>query len=103
MSTCGRRHFHNSGWTLSEVGGLPQPVVKAVLHHRERPDCHVYPHGLSGGGIPPPARLVGIVDAYDAIVSERLYDPDRSHHDAMGILWKLGWVTPGTPVRLTSA
>jgi len=104
---------------LSEEGGLPQPVMEAVLHHHERPDGQGYPHGLSRGAIPPLARLVGIVDAYDAITSERVYDPARSHHDALGILWKqrnrqfdgpmveaftqyLGWVTPGTLVRLTS-
>ncbi|WP_376692117.1 HD-GYP domain-containing protein [Wenzhouxiangella sp. EGI_FJ10409] len=104
---------------LSEEGGLPQPVMKAVLHHHERPDGQGYPHGLSRGEIPLLARLVGIVDAYDAITSERVYDPARSHHDALGILWKqrnrqfdgpmveaftqyLGWVTPGTLVRLTS-
>lgn len=104
---------------LREEGGLPRPVILAVLHHHERPDGQGYPHGLSGGAIPPLARLVGIVDAYDAITSERVYDPARSHHDALGILWKqrnrqfdgpmveaftqyLGWVTPGTLVRLTS-
>jgi HD-GYP domain-containing protein (c-di-GMP phosphodiesterase class II) len=104
---------------LVEEGGLPDPVTTAVLHHHERPDGRGYPHGLARGAIPPLARLVGIVDAYDAITSQRVYDPARSHHDALGILWKqrnrqfdgpmveaftqyLGWVTPGTLVRLTS-
>lgn len=104
---------------LSKEGGLPEPVVKAVLHHHERPDGKGYPHGLKGGETPLLARLVGIVDAYDAITSDRVYDPARSHHDALGILWKqrnrqfdgpiveaftqyLGWVTPGTLVRLTN-
>lgn len=100
-------------------GGLPEAVHEAVLNHHERPDGKGYPNGLSGGAIPPLAKLVGIVDAYDAITSQRVYDPARSHHDALGILWKqrnrqfdgpmveaftqyLGWVTPGTLVRLTS-
>ncbi|NBD96430.1 MAG: HD domain-containing protein [Gammaproteobacteria bacterium] len=104
---------------LVEEGGLPDAVFAAVLHHHERPDGRGYPHGLARGAIPPLARLVGIVDAYDAITSRRVYDPARSHHDALGILWKqrdrqfdgpmveaftqyLGWVTPGTLVRLTS-
>lgn len=103
---------------LTEEGGLPDTVIYGVLHHHERPDGCGYPYGLSGGDIPPLARLVGIVDAYDAITSRRIYDPARSHHDAFGILWKqrnkqfdgpmveaftqyLGWVTPGTLVRLT--
>lgn len=100
-------------------GGLPEPVHGAVLNHHERPDGRGYPNGLSDRDIPPLAKLVGIVDAYDAITSQRVYDPARSHHDALGILWKqrnkqfdgpmveaftqfLGWVTPGTLVRLTS-
>lgn len=104
---------------LTSEGGLPDQVHDAVLNHHERPDGKGYPHGLSGADIPPLARLVGIVDAYDAITSTRVYDPARSHHDALGILWKqrnrqfdgpmveaftqyLGWVTPGTLVRLTS-
>lgn len=104
---------------LQEEGGLPDPVCEAVLCHHERPDGQGYPRGLSGGEIPPLACLVSIVDAYDAITSPRVYDPARSHHDALGILWKqrsrqfdgpmveaftqyLGWVTPGTLLRLTS-
>lgn len=104
---------------LTEEGGLPDTVIHAVLHHHERPDGRGYPYGLAGGDIPSLARLVGIVDAYDAITSRRIYDPARSHHDAFGILWKqrnqqfdgpiveaftqyLGWVTPGTLVRLSS-
>jgi len=108
------------GYELLRVeGGLPEPVNSAVLHHHERSDGMGYPEGLSGTDIPPLARLVSIVDAYDAITSQRVYDPPRSHHDALGILWKqrnrqfdgpmveaftqyLGWVTPGTLVRLTS-
>lgn len=104
---------------ISTEGGMPEPVLAAVLHHHERPDGSGYPHGLRHQEIPMLARLVAIVDAYDAITSERVYDPARSHHDALGILWKqrnrqfdgpmveaftqfLGWVTPGTLVRLTN-
>ncbi|RFF27706.1 MULTISPECIES: HD-GYP domain-containing protein [unclassified Wenzhouxiangella] len=104
---------------LQEEGGLPDAVVQAVLHHHERPDGRGYPQGLAGGAIPQLARLVGIVDAYDAITSRRVYDPARSHHDAFSVLWKqrnqqfdgpmveafthyLGWVTPGTLVRLSN-
>lgn len=104
---------------LEREGGIPKPVLAAVRHHHERPDGGGYPDGLAGADIPLHARLVSIVDAYDAITSTRVYDPARSHHDALGILWKqrdrqfdgpmveaftqfLGWVTPGTLVRLTN-
>lgn len=114
-----KTHTTTGHQLLMEEGGLPEPVIQAVLHHHERPDGQGYPHGLARGEIPLLARMVGIVDAYDAITSERVYDPARSHHDALGILWKqrdrqfdgpmveaftqyLGWVTPGTLLRLTS-
>jgi len=104
---------------LREEGGLPDEVSEAVLCHHERPDGKGYSKGLDRRQIPPLARVVSIVDAYDAITSHRVYDPARSHHEALGILWKerdrqfdgpfveaftqfLGWVTPGTLVQLTS-
>ncbi len=97
---------------------VPFPVAMAVLCHHERPDGTGYPKGLSGDQTIPMARLISVVDAYDAITSNRVYDPARSHHQALGILWKnrdrqfdkamvegltqfLGWVTPGTLVRLS--
>lgn len=42
-------------------------------HHHERYDGKGYPDGLSGEEIPISAQLVGITDAYDALVSERVY------------------------------
>lgn len=113
-----KRHTSLGFEMLRKDGKLPELVLEGVLSHHERPDGSGYPRGLKGTDIPPLARLVSIVDAYDAITSHRVYDPARSHHDALGILWKqrnrqfdaqmtgaftqyLGWVTPGTLVRLT--
>ncbi|QOC21463.1 HD-GYP domain-containing protein [Wenzhouxiangella sp. AB-CW3] len=113
-----KRHAELGYKMLKGEGGLPDSVLEAVLSHHERPDGSGYPRGLSAKSIPPMARLVSIVDAYDAITSHRVYDPARSHHEALGILWKqrgrqfdaemveafnqiMGWVTPGTLVRLT--
>ncbi len=46
---------------------------KAVLYHHERFDGRGYPHGLKGEAIPKAARLLAIVDAYDAMNSDRPY------------------------------
>jgi putative nucleotidyltransferase with HDIG domain len=98
---------------------VPEAVAQAVLTHHERPDGKGYPAGLSGELINPLSRVISIIDAYDAITSTRVYDPARSHHEALGILWKnrgtqfdktfvecltqfMGWVTPGTLVRLSN-
>lgn len=104
---------------LKEDPDVPEEIALAVRDHHERPDGHGYPYGKRGYEIRPLSTLVAIVDAYDAITSHRVYDAARSHHEALGILWQqrgkqfdkemvevfiqfMGWVTPGTLVRLTN-
>ncbi|MDT8450831.1 MAG: HD-GYP domain-containing protein [Wenzhouxiangellaceae bacterium] len=94
-------------------------VQQAVLEHHERPDGTGYPHGRDHTSLQPMSALISVVDAYDAITTRRPYSRARSHHEALGILWKargsqfdggmvesliqfLGWITPGTIVRLTT-
>jgi two-component system, cell cycle response regulator len=48
------------------------PVIRA---HHERWDGQGYPDGLAGAEIPLGARIVAVVDAYDAIITERHYQP----------------------------
>lgn len=48
-------------------------VTPIILHHHERWDGSGYPHGLSGYAIPIGARIVAIVDAYDAMITDRPY------------------------------
>jgi putative nucleotidyltransferase with HDIG domain len=49
------------------------PIIPIVLYHHERFDGTGYPHGLRGHSIPSLARLIAIVDVYDALVSDRPY------------------------------
>ena len=48
-------------------------LAPAIEHHHERFDGGGYPDGLSGTEIPLLARIIGIADAFDAMVSERPY------------------------------
>ena len=50
-----------------------------VLHHHERLDGGGYPHGLMGDEIPLGARIFAVVDAYDAMTSDRSYRRAGSH------------------------
>lgn len=54
-----------------------------ALTHHERWDGTGYPHGLRGEKIPLPGRFMAVADAYDAIISPRLYKPALSHEDAV--------------------
>jgi putative two-component system response regulator len=49
-------------------------LVRAIVrHHHERLDGTGYPDGLSGESIPLLAQIMGIVDVYDALTTERVY------------------------------
>ena len=55
-------------------------------YHHERWDGDGYPNRLSGTDIPIQGRVMAIVDAYDALVSERPYKKAFSHEDAVKII-----------------
>jgi len=55
-------------------------------YHHEWWDGNGYPDGLTAGDIPLLARIVAVVDVYDALVSERSYKEKISHEDAMAII-----------------
>ena len=59
----------------------------AEFHH-ERIDGDGYPHGLVGDKIPLIARMMSLVDVYDAITSERIYKKALSHEEAVDIILK---------------
>ena len=46
-----------------------------VLAAHEQPDGKGYPRGLAGGEIPIEARIIGVADAYEAMIADRVYRP----------------------------
>ena len=52
---------------------LNQYSYEICRYHHERYDGSGYPDGLKGNAIPLCAQVVGIVDAYDALINERPY------------------------------
>lgn len=55
-------------------------------YHHERWDGAGYPDKLSGENIPLSARILSIVDVYDALTSERVYKKAFSHEEALNII-----------------
>ena len=59
------------------LGGVDALIIKlareVALSHHEKWNGTGYPHGLSGANIPLPARIVGLVDCFDALTSPRVY------------------------------
>lgn len=61
-------------------------VAEVVHSHHERPDGSGYPDGLVGAEIPLTASIVSVVDAWDAMVSDRPYRDGMPLERAEGIL-----------------
>ena len=55
-------------------------------HHHERWDGRGYPDGLANTEIPLSARILAVVDVYDALVSPRIYKPAMTHEQAAKII-----------------
>jgi putative nucleotidyltransferase with HDIG domain len=64
----------------------PGPLALIVRHHHERWDGSGYPDGLTGEAIPLGARVLAVVDCYDALTSERPYRRALSHERAIHVL-----------------
>ena len=65
---------------------FPYPVVPIVRHHHENWDGTGYPQGLKGTDIPIGARILSVVDCFDALTSDRPYRPRMSDDAALHIL-----------------
>ncbi len=77
-----RKHPLLAGLMVSKVGFL-EPALPILLYHHERFDGGGYPFGLAGGNIPVEARIFMVIDAYDAMTSDRPYRPAMRHSEAM--------------------
>jgi diguanylate cyclase (GGDEF)-like protein/putative nucleotidyltransferase with HDIG domain len=65
---------------------FPYPVAPLILSHHERWDGKGYPQGLKGEEIPLGARILAVVDYFDALTSDRPYHKAMTHDAALALL-----------------
>ena len=63
-------------------------IGTVIRHHHERPDGSGYPDSLSAGEIPLGSLIIGVVDAYSAMVQNRFYSAGRAPQQAIAELEK---------------
>ena len=80
-----KRHADIGADLLSSIR-FPYPVVPIVRHHHEQWNGQGYPSGISGTDIPLGARILSVVDCFDALNSDRPYRPRLSVPEAFAIL-----------------
>ena len=76
---------------VEHIEGIHDTAYLAVcrdicLYHHERWDGKGYPKGLADNAIPFAARVMAIVDVYDAITTQRVYKPAYSHDKAVEMM-----------------
>lgn len=75
---------------LNKPGALMRKhaAVDVAYNHHERIDGNGYPRKLPGPQIPYYAKLIAIVDTYDAISSDRSYSKGRASMEALDIIYR---------------
>jgi diguanylate cyclase (GGDEF)-like protein/PAS domain S-box-containing protein len=74
------------GADIISVAGFLRDIVPLILSHHERYDGTGYPRGLKGEEIPLGARVIAVVDVYEALTSDRPYHKAMSKEDAIRII-----------------
>ena len=78
-----RFHVNHSVDILRKTTEISKEVLMVVAQHHERHDGSGYPNGLKGDQISSFAAMAGIVDSFDAMVSQRPYAEAISTHQAL--------------------
>ena len=74
---------------LQEKDEFDSAIALAVLQHHEKMNGRGYPMGVSEDKISPYAKVLSVVDVYDALVTERPYKKGMSQRDAIEIIMSM--------------
>jgi len=74
---------------LAQTPGISDEMIAIAAYHHETISGEGYPEGLKQDDIPVYARIVGIVDAYDAMTTHRPYRNQWSSYDALKEIYNM--------------
>ena len=77
------RKHPEAGYRIAQATTELMPIADFILSHHERWDGNGYPRGLKGEEIPLIARIINIVDSYDAMTSQRPYGKPMLREEAI--------------------
>jgi HD-GYP domain-containing protein (c-di-GMP phosphodiesterase class II) len=83
-----RRHVEHCLDILDEAQTVPDHIRDMIRGHHERDDGSGYPDGLAGDRIPLLARIAGVIDSYDAMISDRAHCKAIAKHAALQELYR---------------
>jgi putative two-component system response regulator len=85
-ATIGRNAIEHAETELGEKVEFLECAKEIAYYHHEKWDGTGYPEGIAGDTIPLAARLIALVDVYDALISRRIYKPSMTHQEAVEII-----------------
>lgn len=71
-----------------EKSGFNREIAEAAYFHHERVDGSGYPVNKVGSSVPRLARLIHVLDAYDAMISPRPYATQKTVYEALRTLYR---------------
>lgn len=77
------KNHPESGYRILRSGNAFTDISEFALQHHEKWDGTGYPQGLKGEEIKVEARIIALVEAYDAMTNEKTYGLIRSSEDAI--------------------
>lgn len=83
-----KKHVDYSIEIIKGIKDINDDIINLVSTHHERHNGSGYPNGLTGNQIPLFGKIAGIVDCYDAIISDRPFASPISPHDAVKKLYE---------------
>ncbi|MBS6552792.1 MAG: HD-GYP domain-containing protein [Opitutales bacterium] len=91
-----KKHITYSVKILEDIKQL-KDVVEIIKYHHEKYDGTGYPYGVKGEDIPLGSRIIAVADAFDSIISNRIYRNKIELQDALNEI-KKGALTQFDPV-----